>query len=120
TRLEYDITDALTVYGAIGYRDGSNDQIFPQSTTAVNAVGNFTVRSTYYDSYTKTTSGNAGLRWNFKTAGIGHVLSAGVTGMKQEAGNVFITGNSAPSNIYNPVPLPSIPAARTPALKASD
>jgi iron complex outermembrane receptor protein len=120
TRLEYDISDTLTAYAAIGYRDGSNDQIFPQSTTAVNAAGNFTVRNTYYDSYTKTTSGNAGLRWSFETAGIGHTLSAAVTGMEQEAGNVFITGNSAASNIYNPVPLPAIPAPRTPALKASD
>jgi iron complex outermembrane receptor protein len=120
TRIEYDITDTLTAYAGIGYRDGSNDQVFPQSTTAVNAAGNFTVRNTYYDSYTKTTSGNAGLRWNFETAGIGHTLTAAVTGMEQEGGNVFITGNSAASSIYNPVPLPTIPAARTPARKASD
>lgn len=120
TRLEYDINDALTLYGSIGYRDGANDQIFPQSTTAVNAVGNFTVRSTYYDSYTKTTSGNAGLRWTFKTGDVGHTLNAGLTSMKQEAGNVFIPGNSAPSNIYNPVPIPAIPAPRTDPRKASD
>lgn len=120
TRVEYDITDTLSAYAGIGYRDGSNDQVFPQSTTAVNAAGNFTVRNNYYDSYTKTFSGNAGLRWNFETAGIGHTLAIGVTGMEQEAGNVFITGNSAPSSIYNPVPLPAIPAARTPPVKASD
>lgn len=120
TRIEYDITDSLTAYAGIGYRDGSNDQVFPQSTTAVNAAGNFTVRNTYYDSYTKTSSGNAGLRWRFNTGDVGHTLTAGVTGLMQEAGNAFITGNSAASNIYNPVPLPSITAARTAPRKASD
>lgn len=120
TRLEYDITDSLTAYAGIGYRDGSNDQIFPGSTVPVNAAGNFTVRSNYYDSYTKTTSGNAGLRWRFNTASINHTLTAAVTGMQQEGGNVYITGNSTASNIYNPSPLASIPAARTEPKKATD
>lgn len=120
TRVEYDITDALTAYAGIGYRDGSNDQVFPRSTTAVNAIGNFTVSNNYYDSYTKTTSGNAGLRWSLNTAGIGHTVTAAVTQMQQEAGSAYITGNSTASNIYNPAPLPSITAARTSPLKTSE
>lgn len=122
TRIEYDITDALAAYAAIGYRDGTNDQIFPTTlrTAPVNAAGDFRVQSSYYDSFTKTTSANAGLRWRFDTAGIGHTLTAAVTEMRQEAGNAYITGGTASSNIYNPAPLPAITATRTDPSKASD
>lgn len=122
TRLEYDITDSLTAYAGIGYRDGTNDQIFPSTlrTAPVNAAGNFGVQNNYYDSYSKTTSGNAGLSWRFNTAGIGHTLTAAVTQMQQEAGSAYIIGNTGTSNIYNPSPLPTITAARTSPLKTSD
>lgn len=120
TRMEYDITDSLTAYAGIGYRDGTNDQVFPSSTVPVNAAGDFRVQNNYYDSYTKTTSGNAGLRWRFDTAGIGHTLTAAVTEMRQEAGNAYITGAQTNSNIYNPSPLPSITKERTDPNKASD
>lgn len=122
TRLEYDITDALTAYSSIGYRDGTNDQVFPTTvrTAPVNAAGDFRVQNNYYDSYTKTLSANAGLRWRFDTAGIGHTLTTAVTEMRQEGGNAYITGGTAGSNIYNPSPLPAITAARTDPAKASD
>lgn len=124
TRLEYDITDSLTAYAGIGYRDETNDQVFPSTLRTalgpVNGAGNFTVQNNYYDSYTKTTSGNAGLRWRFNTASIGHTLTAAVTEMQQEAGSAYITGNTRASNIYNPSPLPTITAARTAPLKTSD
>lgn len=122
TRLEYDLSDALTAYAAIGYRDGKNDQVFPSTlrTAPVNAAGDFGVQNNYYDSYTKTMSGNAGLRWRFSTGGVGHTLTAGVTQMRQEAGNAYITGATGRSNIYNPSPLPAITAARTDPNKASD
>lgn len=123
TRLEYDVTDSLTAYAAVGYRDGKNNQIFPVSdrNNPVDAAGNFRVGNSYYDSYSKTTSGTAGLRWNFNTGAIGHTLTAGVSGLKQEAGNAYIAqpGN-IPSNIYNPSPLPVITLARTDPQKASD
>jgi iron complex outermembrane receptor protein len=112
TRIEYDLTDSLMAYAGIGYRDGTNDQVFPGA-SAVNAVGDFTVGNNYYDSYSKVASANAGLRWKFDTAGVGHTLTAALTEMRQEGGYAYITGNAGPSNIYNPVPLPSITVPRT-------
>jgi iron complex outermembrane receptor protein len=120
TRLDYDLTDSLTAYGAIGYRDGSNDQVFPTSTVAVNRLGNFSVRNNFYDSYTKTYSGTAGLRWRFNVAGVRNTVTAAFTQMEQEAGNAYITGGSTTSNIYNPSPLPAVTAARTSPIKGSD
>ena len=121
SRLEYDINDALTAYADIGYRDGSAEQVFPVTTGGANALGNFTVRSTYYDSYSKTTSADTGLRARFSTAGVGHTLTLGLSKLSQEAGNAYVQGaTTVASNIYQPVALPAISAARTAPRKASE
>jgi iron complex outermembrane receptor protein len=119
--LEYDLTDSLTAYAGIGYRDGTNEQTFPSTVTAVNARGDFNLTNNYYDSYTKTVSGNVGLRSKFETGFISHAVNVAYTGFLQEAGNAYIqSGITVPSNIYNPAPLPVIRAARTAPLHASD
>ncbi|MCG6203215.1 TonB-dependent receptor [Rhodopseudomonas sp. HC1] len=121
TGLEYDLTDWLTAYAGVGYRDGSNYQTFPVSTAAVDALGNFTVRNTYYDSYTKTVSGNVGFRSQFETGFIGHKVNVAYTGFYQEAGNAYIQGSTTTaSNIYNPAPLPAVTATRTSPRLASE
>ena len=121
TRVDYDVNDDISVYAALGYRDGMNDQVFPRSTTAVNSAGDFAVQNTWYDSYTQTYSGNAGLRWKFDTAGVGHTVSFALTGLKQEAGSAYIPqAGSVPSNIYNPAPLPVNTSVRTEPVKTSD
>ncbi|WP_336512454.1 TonB-dependent receptor [Roseomonas haemaphysalidis] len=113
TRAEYDLTDDLMVYGAIGYRDGKNQQIFPVAGGIVRN-GDFTLRNSYYDSYSETLSGTVGARWRFNTAGIGHTLNVAYTGFQQENGNAYIQSSaSVPSNLYDPSPLPIITAPRT-------
>jgi len=115
TRLEFDVTDALTVYGAVGYRDGQNDQIFPVSSRpGVGMNGDFTVGNSYYDSYSETASGTVGARWKFDTGFVGHRLNVGYSGFYQESGYAYISSaGSAQSNIYDPAPLPVITADRT-------
>ncbi|MGP9811834.1 TonB-dependent siderophore receptor [Rhodopseudomonas sp. NSM] len=120
TAAEYDLTDWLTAYAGVGYREGSNYQTFPSSATAVDALGNFTVQNNYYDSYSKTVSGNVGFRSQFDTGFIGHKLNFVYSGYQQEYGYAYIIGNRAASNIYNPSPLPSITAARTAPQHSAD
>jgi iron complex outermembrane recepter protein len=116
--LEYDLTESLTAYAALGYREGENAQTFPDSrvsgfTSGMDALGNFRLINAYYDSYTKTVSGNVGLRSHFDTGFIGHSVNIAFTGFNQEAGNAYVTSSySVPSNIYNPAPLPAITALR--------
>ncbi|WP_109051399.1 TonB-dependent receptor [Azospirillum sp. TSA6c] len=121
SNIEVDLTDSLTAYAGIGYRKGENDQTFPSSTTAVNALGNFTVRNAYYDSYSRTVSGTAGARWRFATGPVHHLLNVGYTGFKRDEGNAYIqSAGSALSNIYNPVALPAVTATRTSARKSAE
>jgi iron complex outermembrane receptor protein len=126
--LEYDLTESLTAYAGIGYRDGTNEQTFPDSRPAgfpsgANALGNFQVGNGYYDSYSKTVSGNVGLRSRFNTGFIGHSVNVAFTGFNQELGNASSANpvaQSVPSNIYNPSPLPAITVPRRTPGKASD
>jgi iron complex outermembrane receptor protein len=125
---EYDLTDALTAYAGIGYRDGTNEQTFPDSrvtgfSSGADALGNFRATNAYYDSYSKTVSGNVGLRAKFDTGFIGHAVNIAFTGFNQEAGNAYLANSAAlsvPSSIYNPSPLPAVVGVRTSPVKASD
>jgi iron complex outermembrane receptor protein len=119
TRLEYDITDNLTVYAAGGYRYGTADQTFPSG--PADAQGNFTVTNAYYDSYSRTKTGEVGMRAKFDTLGVHHTLTLGATRLDQEAGNAYVTSaTTARSNIYHPSALPEITAHRGAPSKASN
>jgi iron complex outermembrane receptor protein len=121
TRVEYDVADWVTAYAAFGYRDGWNDQTFPDSRPGgANALGNFRVTNAFYDSYSETFSGTVGANFRFNTFGIGHTFNVGYSGLQQEAGNAYITSSSIyPSNIYNPSPLPPVTSPRTDPRKSS-
>jgi iron complex outermembrane receptor protein len=126
--LEVDLTEALTAYAGIGYREGTNYQTFPDSRVTgypggIDALGNFRLINGYYDSYTKTVSGNVGFRSRFDTGFIGHSVNVAFTGFNQEAGNAYVANTpaqSVASNIYNPAPLPRVTGLRTAPRLASD
>ncbi|PVY62586.1 iron complex outermembrane receptor protein [Pusillimonas noertemannii] len=128
SRLEYDITDHITGHFALGYRDNVVKQVFPISVDpltlarqGVDADGNFGVMNSYYDSYSKTFSGDVGLQARFDTGGIGHTLSLAATRLSQETGNAYSPGTIAvPSNIYDPVPLPPNSPVRNSMERASE
>ncbi|MET0222518.1 MAG: TonB-dependent receptor, partial [Tardiphaga sp.] len=125
---EYDLTETLTAYAGIGYREGTNYQTFPDSRvtgfpSGVNALGNFRATNAYYDSYSKTVSGNVGLRAKFDTGFVNHSVNVALTGFNQEAGNAYLANAAAlsvPSSIYNPSPLPAVVGTRSGPNKASD
>ncbi|RIY42208.1 TonB-dependent receptor [Neopusillimonas maritima] len=128
SRLEYDLTDNLTAHVAMGYRDNVVKQMFPISVNpntlarqGVDADGNFGVMNSYYDSYSKTFSADAGLQARFNTGSVGHVVALSATRMDQEAGNAYSPGTAAvSSNIYNPSPLPAAPSVRKNMERASE
>lgn len=118
TRLEYDINDRTTVYGAIGYSEVDSQQHFPTAVARPvdlrpNSQGDFSVNNGYYDEYNKTTSADAGLRTRFNTGDVGHTLVLAVNSLRRENGYFYqLTTTPVTSNIYNPSPLPTINFAR--------
>jgi len=129
SRLEYDITDNLTAHIGLGWRDGENRQVFPVNVAPGNpairqsadADGNFHVITTFYDSYTKTLSGDTGVTARFDTGPINHRLALAYSYVDQEAGNAYSPGSQiAASNIYHPARLPGGPSVRLSPQRASD
>ncbi|MET1115169.1 MAG: TonB-dependent siderophore receptor, partial [Comamonas sp.] len=121
TRIEYDLNDSTTVYGGIGYSEGTSDQDFPTASTRINSAGDFRVQNGYYDEYNKTTAADVGLRTRFKTGDVGHTVVVTANGLQRETGFFYQLTDRAgvASNIYNPAPLPAINFARgTPAKSA--
>ena len=127
--LEYDVSQSITAYAGIGYREGENYQTFPDSRVTgfppggTDAFGNFRLINAYYDSYSKTTSGNAGFRSRFDVGPVTHAMNFAVTGYYQENGNAYVANTpaqSVPSNIYNPAPLPVVTGARLPPRLANE
>lgn len=111
--LEYDISDSVMFYGGIGSTDYSYDQSFPSASGGVAANGNFNAQNAYYDFDSKTFVSNAGVRFKFATGNIGHALTIAANRLNQETGYFYATSaGTAASNIYNPVALPTITAAR--------
>ena len=89
----------------------------------MDQFGNFRLINAYYDSYSKTTSGNAGIRSRFQIGPVGHAVNFAFTGYYQENGNAYVANTpaqSVPSNIYNPSPLPVVTGARLPPRKANE
>lgn len=117
--LEYDITDWLTAYAGIGYRDGNGQQNLAGA-SSVQANGDFSNYNAFYDFYSKAVSGNVGARAKFDTGFVGHTVNVAYSGYNREDGygynSSFDNANpltwSNASNIYNPAPLPNIDAGR--------
>ncbi|UGV26776.1 TonB-dependent receptor [Rhodopseudomonas boonkerdii] len=129
--LEYDVTDWLTAYAGVGYRDGNGAQNLADSRVAgvssgLDQFGRFAAYNAYYDFYSKAVSGNVGLRSRFNTGPISHAVNVAYTGFNQESGYGYVTSLQNPtpayvlSNIYNPSPLPTIAAGRPPQGRSSD
>lgn len=77
TRLEYDINDKLTAYGAVGYHVAESAQSWP-GTSIMNVRGDTgTLYNGYYDQRVTSTSADVGLRTRFDTGGIKHTLMLG-------------------------------------------
>nr|WP_241024561.1 TonB-dependent siderophore receptor [Burkholderia sp. Ac-20365] len=119
TRVEYDINQYVTVYGAAGEHYGTSAQNFPYAANMTSA-GTFDVYNGYYDQYTRTKTVDAGLRFHFDTFGVKHTLVTGITSLNQEIGYFYALGStSVPSSLYNPTPLPAMDVARGDAQRSS-
>ena len=122
SRLEYDITDQLTAHIAGGYRYGTSDQDFPGTVwgSQVDRNGDFRVQNAYYDAYSHSRTADVGLRARFDTFGVKHQLSLSATRLEQQIGYAYATSlTSAPSNIYDPAPLPPMSGDRESPSKTS-
>lgn len=109
-RADYDFTDNISGYVSAGTRRSRSELLL--GNPSVNAQGIFQSQLAYWNSYTDTTSAEAGLRFRFDTGPVRHnvVLSSNV--LDQKDGRILSPFSTAvPSSIYNPT-TPNLPAAK--------
>lgn len=125
TRVEYDVSDQLTVYAAAGYRDGGSEQDFPSArgTDAVDEQGNFRVINNWYDAYSRNKTLEAGVRAKFDTFGVRHLVNVSGALLLSESGYFYLSGpagQATDSNIYNPTPIIPMTGERKSPTKNSE
>ncbi len=103
---EYDISESLLAYGAIGARK-SNHDFLRHNVSVVNDAGDFTVQPRDFTRDETVRTAMAGLRKWFHTGPVSHELNLAASYFYMDFTNGGARYASAPSNLYDPVPTPT-------------
>jgi len=102
-RGEFDLTDNVSAWAAIGGRKGKEDNVLANpSTTATGVLSAYRFDNVRKD---EVVSADAGLRGKVQTGSIGHSLVASVASVSLKSKNAYAFSNFAgfASDLYNPV-----------------
>ena len=108
---EYDISDSLMAYGAVGARK-SNHDFLRHNVSIINDAGDFTVQPRDFTRDESVRTAMAGLRDWFHTGPVSHELNLAASYFYMDFTNGGARYASAPSNLYNPIATPT-PATPT-------
>ncbi|NQD56698.1 TonB-dependent receptor [Pseudomonas sp. CM25] len=103
---EYDISESLLAYGAVGARK-SNHDFLRHNVSILNDAGDFTVQPRDFTRDESVRTAMAGLRNWFHTGPVSHELNLAATYFYMDFTNGGARYASAPSNLYNPVATPT-------------
>ena len=112
---EYDISESLLAYGAVGARK-SNHDFLRHNVSIINDAGDFTVQPRDFTRDESVRTAMAGLRNGFHTGPVSHEVNLAATYYYMDFTNGGARYASSPSNLYNPV---AIPAPGTPTRRDS-
>lgn len=104
-RGEYDLSDSLMVYAAVGARKGNYD-FLRHAVQVTNSNGDFTVTPRTFRRDEDVKTATIGLRSGFNTGAVGHTVNLSLNRFNMDfdnAGERYLRGVS---NLYRPVELP--------------
>jgi iron complex outermembrane receptor protein len=107
-RGEVDLAKDVVAWAAFGARKGDEFNALG-SPTVSNAAGDASIYRFDNVRHDNVRTGEIGVRGMFRTASIGHTLSATASGFSSDSKNAYAISNFAgvPTNIYRPVDQPS-------------
>ncbi|MET1027833.1 MAG: TonB-dependent receptor [Dongiaceae bacterium] len=100
-RGEYDVTDNVTVFAAIGGRD-SDQQSVGSTTTILNEDGDLTGFKSSFPFYQRALSAEVGARATVEMGAMRHEFSLVGTTLRMTQGFGFVFGDVVNSNIFHP------------------
>ncbi|MDP2243977.1 TonB-dependent receptor [Pseudomonas sp.] len=103
---EFDLSDSLMVYGAVGARE-SNHDFLRHNVSITNDAGDFSVQPRDFTRDETVRTAIAGLRNWFDTGPVSHELNLSASYFYMDFTNGGARYAAAPSNLYNPVATPT-------------
>lgn len=112
-RMEYDVTDGITLFGSAGASRTGVERYFSSAPTITNVFGNTSTAPQFYGLEVDRQTFEGGLRAKFDTGFIRHSLTLQFSRYHEETSREFAAARgSYTSNIYNPVRVPEIAPLR--------
>lgn len=122
-RVEYDVSDRLTVFADAGGSDTDVSRLSDQTPTIVNSAGDTLVTPNNFRFKVQRSTYNAGLRAKLDTGPVRHAISFMGSLYSDRNSQASVFGTPLSSNIYHPITRPEqhIPApANVPKVSSSD
>ncbi|MDI9857115.1 TonB-dependent receptor [Comamonas sp. 17RB] len=105
SRLEYDLTDRLTLMAGVGYNHFRVNQNFP-SGNLLDSSGRMLVGNSIYDDARETTTADLGVKTSFRTGAVDHRVALVANWLDRDSGYYYDgTLPSTSSTIYDPLPI---------------
>lgn len=104
-RVEYDVSDAVTVFAAVGGGNSRVERLFG-TPLLLNSEGDVGVRPENVIFDVDRLTAETGVRAEFETAAIDHALTFQVNGLQQRLARGSNSGTFQDTNIFDPLPRP--------------
>jgi iron complex outermembrane receptor protein len=101
-RLEFDVTERITLYAAAGAHDGRWLSLWPGDPNVNDINGNSTQNAQFNGSFLTALTGEIGARAAVDTGPIGHEVALSASILSRTNGFASVAGPVYTSNIYNP------------------
>lgn len=99
-RGEYDLTENITVFGAVGARDGSEKGVYDSITLLDVVTGAARGSGSYIPRTDNNEAAQAGVRMKLATGALSHEVNGGVSGVWQVNRNAYDFFTSYDTNLY--------------------
>ncbi len=104
-RVEYDVSDAVTVFAAVGGGNSRVERLFG-TPWLLNSAGDVSVTPQNFIFDVDRLTAETGVRAEFETAAIDHAVTFQVSGLQQRLARGSNSGTLQATNIFDPLPRP--------------
>jgi iron complex outermembrane receptor protein len=104
-RVEYDVSDAVTVFAAVGGGNSRVERLFG-TPLLLNSAGDASITPQNFIFDVDRLTAETGVRAEFETAAVDHSVTFQVSGLQQRLARGSNSGTPQPTNIFDPLPRP--------------
>ncbi|AJD44929.1 TonB-dependent siderophore-iron receptor protein (plasmid) [Rhizobium gallicum bv. gallicum R602sp] len=104
-RIEYDLSDTVTVFGAVGGGNSRVERLFG-TPTILNSAGDVSITPQNFIFDVDRLTAETGIRAAFETEAVQHAVTFQVSGLQQTLNRGSNSGTAQLTNLFDPLPRP--------------